>query len=51
MKTCSKCKEEKPNDSFYKRYGTIYNYCIDCKRIINKERYETRRKRLKNSRW
>jgi len=50
MKICSKCKEEKPKENFYKclssKDGYTYN-CKDCKRLLGIEYREKNKEKLK----
>lgn len=54
MKKCSKCKELKSKDSFYKnkaRYDGFCNFCKDCskKKLVNKEKTKARHKKYQKS--
>ena len=47
-KVCSRCKEEKPFDSYYKGNGThgVRSQCIQCFSDIAKEKYPERKKEM-----
>lgn len=47
MKQCSKCREKKNLDCFYKnskRSDGVNSYCKDCMRLYGKEYYQSERK-------
>lgn len=45
MKTCSKCKEEKPLNAFAKRGKIRQAYCKDCQSAYRKEHYVKNRQK------
>ena len=50
VKMCNTCKEFKKYDEYYrhKKRGTFYTTCIDCTKIKEKIRYESRVKELQD---
>ena len=51
MKICTRCKEKKPLEEFYKQTLTRHSMCKDCKKEYNKERYWKQKEILKKSKW
>lgn len=56
MKTCTKCNEVKPEDSFAQKTKTTrHTHCKQCQRVINQEHYcENKRKisdKAKSAYW
>ena len=46
VKKCTRCKEDRPIDKFYKHALTRAAMCHDCRREYNKERYVKQKKLL-----
>ena len=47
MKQCTKCKQNKSFDAFYKKNGTkdgFFQWCVDCHKVITSARHADRRK-------
>jgi len=50
-KVCTRCKEDKAIDQYYKTSLTMNSMCRKCSREYNKERYAKQKKILQESKW
>ena len=50
-KVCTRCKEDKPIDQYYKQPLTVHSMCNKCKSEYNKERYAMQKELLKGTKW
>tara|TARA_Y100000593_G_C4285942_1_gene325452 strand:- start:1410 stop:1565 length:156 start_codon:yes stop_codon:yes gene_type:complete len=51
MKKCTRCKEEKSLDNFYKYNSSYHPMCNFCKKEYNKEAWERKKEKANKAKW